>query len=73
MKGHKFCYQVRFRRAGIDEKTGAPSYSLILFFRAYYDEDGDGKFESLVINEKSDYGPNLYGAIAHIPQWVLDK
>jgi len=37
---------------------------------SYYDEDGDGKFESLVLDEKDAQGIWSFGSRPHLPKWI---
>ncbi len=63
-----FCYKVQANRIG--------SGSVFPF--AYYDEDGDGKFETLVLDEKDDVEIEGKGkaqiisffTMPHIPKWL---
>jgi hypothetical protein len=70
VNNRKFCYQVRFQRASVNKETGSRSYGGSLFFYSYYDEDGDGKFESLVIDEVNNSGISAFGLVGHIPKWA---
>lgn len=67
-----FCYKFQVNRVTVYENTNTVrSSSGSVFFYAYYDEDGDGKFESLVLDE---IGRSGYSSIAnppHVPKWVL--
>lgn len=69
----KFCYKVQAERAAIDEKTGKHSYAGVLFFFSYYDEDGDGKFETLIFDERNNQGRSDFHLSPHIPQWLLPE
>ncbi|MBK7708649.1 MAG: hypothetical protein IPJ30_23540 [Acidobacteria bacterium] len=62
MKGKIFCYKLLFsyESLGLDD------------FLAYYDEDGDGFFESLILGETVN-GMYSSSNIPHIPNWVLTK
>ena len=65
INGHKFCYRLTVYEI-FHDKTGSPKYTDNLETLFYYDENGDGKFETL--EEGLDYfGP------AHIPKWALEK
>jgi tetratricopeptide (TPR) repeat protein len=66
INGRKFCYRLTVYEIFHDKQTGLPKYSDNLETLLYYDEDGDGKFETL--EEGLDYF-----ARGHIPKWVLDK
>lgn len=67
INGHKFCYRVQANRMFINKETGISSQAGALFFFSYYDEDGDGKFESLELDESGLSDP------PNIPQWVWQK
>ena len=62
IKDKIFCYKISF------------SYdsSAVVSFFSYYDEDGDGKFESLVVDEIIN-GRSSFFNVPHIPQWLLKK
>ena len=66
INGHKYCYRLRVDEIFHDQSTGMPKYTNDLETLLYYDEDGDGKFETL--EEGLDYF-----ARGHIPKWVLQK
>jgi hypothetical protein len=66
INGHKFCYRLMVYEIFQDKQTGLPKYQDNLETLLYYDEDGDGKFETL--EEGLDYF-----ARGHIPKWVLEK
>jgi tetratricopeptide (TPR) repeat protein len=63
INGHKFCYKLDVEEM-FHDKGGRPRYTNYSETLLYYDEDGDGKFETL--EEGLDYF-----ARGHIPQWVL--
>jgi hypothetical protein len=63
---HKFCYRLKVYEMFRDKQTGLPKYTNHLETLLYYDEDGDGKFETL--EEALDYF-----ARGHIPKWVLEQ
>ncbi|MBK7704489.1 MAG: hypothetical protein IPJ30_01630 [Acidobacteria bacterium] len=62
IKGRTFCYKLLYSYVtkGVDN------------FLAYYDEDGDGVFESLVLDETVN-GRYSVSNIPHIPPWLLAK
>lgn len=66
INGHKFCYKLDVEQMFHDKVTGFPKYTNHSETLLYYDEDGDGKFETL--EEGLDYF-----ARGHIPTWVLEK
>lgn len=66
INGHKFCYRLTVYEIFHDKQTGLPRYTNYLETLLYYDEDGDGKFETLE-------GGLDYFASGHIPKWVLEK
>ncbi len=66
ISGHKFCYKLDVEEMFHDKVTGFPKYTNYSETLLYYDEDGDGKFETL--EEGLDYF-----ARGHIPKWVLEK
>jgi tetratricopeptide (TPR) repeat protein len=66
INGHKFCYKLDVEEMFHDKVTGLPKYTNYSETLLYYDEDGDGKFETL--EEGLDYF-----ARGHIPKWVLEK
>jgi len=74
INGRIFCYQVRFMRAGVDPITGKVGYGGGLFFYSYYDDDGDGKIESLVVRDVNNYNMKddvaIFGGLGHFPTWV---
>jgi len=72
-KNQKFCYRVVANRMGINEQTGARSYSGSVFAFKYYDEDGDGKFETLIFDEVDSRGRTFPDLSPHIPEWVLKE
>ena len=66
INGHKFCYRLTVDEIFGDKVTGLPKYTNYIETLLYYDEDGDGKFETL--EEGLDYF-----ARGHVPKWVLEK
>ena len=66
INGHKFCYRLTVYEIFRDKYTDLPKYINHLENLLYYDEDGDGKFETL--EEGLDYF-----ARGHIPKWVLEQ
>lgn len=68
-----FCYKFLVNDADVDENTGKllPTRH-ILYPYSYYDEDGDGIFESLVISEKKDrFGHEGFYGEPHLPNWAV--
>lgn len=66
INGHKFCYKLDVEEMFHDKVTGLPKYTNYSETLLYYDEDGDGKFETL--EEGLDYF-----ARGHTPKWVLEQ
>lgn len=69
-----FCYKFLVNRVEIDDQTNAiRSSSGSLFFFAYYDEDGDGIFETLYLDEIGKLGvPSFYDP-PHLPVWTWQR
>jgi tetratricopeptide (TPR) repeat protein len=65
INGHTFCYAVRVEEYFLDESQKR-RYSNDSETLWYYDEDGDGKFETL------EEGLGYFSG-GHIPDWVLKK
>lgn len=69
-----FCYKFLVNRVEIDDQTNAVrSSSGSVFFFAYYDEDGDGSFETLYLDEIGKLGVPSFYDLPHIPAWILQK
>jgi tetratricopeptide (TPR) repeat protein len=66
INARKFCYKLAVEEMFHDRVSGLPKYTNYSETLLYYDEDGDGKFETL--EEALDYF-----ARGHIPKWVLEK
>lgn len=66
INGHKFCYKLDVEEMFHGKVTELPKYTNYSETLLYYDEDGDGRFETL--EEGVDYF-----ARGHIPKWVLEK
>jgi hypothetical protein len=60
IKGHKFCYKIQANRIGHGS----------LFYFAFYDDDGDGVFETLLLDEKDKSGLSSFHLPPHIPSWL---
>ena len=74
INNHIFCYKIQANRVTVDEKTGSITQSSgSLFFFSYYDENGDGIFETLVLDEVGPSGFSIFSDPPHIPKWVLQK
>lgn len=59
------CYQFMFTRVQDDgQLSGAVSYF------SYYDDDGDGKFESLYLADTTEKEHLIFGTLSHMPAWV---
>ena len=65
INGDKFCYKLNVEEM-FHDKSGLPKYTDYSETLLFYNEDGDGKFETL--EEGLDYF-----ARGHIPKWVLEK
>jgi hypothetical protein len=65
INGRKYCYSITADEIFEDE-AGQPKYLNRLETLHYYDEDGDGKFETL--EEGLDYF-----SLGHIPSWVMQQ
>jgi hypothetical protein len=63
MGGRRFCYEFTVSPVAINVETGAHSIVGMKVFYRYYDEDGDGKFETLKLRE-SNISP------LDMPEWV---
>jgi hypothetical protein len=69
-----FCYRFSVNNAEVDESTNKfRSTPGPLYPYSCYDEDGDGVFESLVINEKDPNGRKGFESDPHIPEWAIAK
>jgi hypothetical protein len=66
VEGHKYCYVVRTQEILRDEATNTRKYPTSFEDFLYYDEDGDGKFETL------EEGPGVMSR-PRIPEWVMKK
>ena len=66
INGHTFCYKLDVEEMFHDQVTELPKYTNYSETLLYYDEDGDGKFETL--EEGLDYFARL-----RIPKWVMEK
>ena len=69
----KFCYRVVANPVGIDEKTGARTYTSSVLSFKYYDEDGDRKFETLIFDERDSQGRAFPDLSPHVSEWVLKE
>jgi hypothetical protein len=69
-----FCYKFQVNDAGVDESTNElrPTRGL-LYSYSYYDEDGDGIFESLIYDEKDRFGHEGFVGEPHVPKWAIAK
>ena len=69
-----FCYTFHVNDADVDESTNeVRSTRGYLYAYSYYDEDGDGVFESLIINEKDRFGRKGFYSEPHLPEWAIAK
>ncbi len=64
-----FCYRFQVNDAYVDEATNKVITRGFLYSYSYYDEDGDGVFESLVISEKDLNGLKGFQNEPHLPKW----
>ena len=64
--GRIFCYKFQFVPLLKDGQSGGSAS-----YFAYYDEDGDGEFESLVLDEIGAAGVSAFANLPHVPEWVL--
>ena len=69
-----FCYNFQVNDAAVDESTNElrPTRGL-LYSYSYYDEDGDGVFESLIYDEKDRFGHQGFEGEPHVPEWAIAK
>jgi hypothetical protein len=69
-----FCYKFLVNDADVDENTNkVRSTRGLLYPYSYYDEDGDGVFESLVFDEKDRFGHQGFEGEPHVPEWAIAK
>lgn len=69
-----FCYRFLVNDAEVDEGTNKiRSTRGFLYPYSLYDEDGDGVFESLIINEKDRHGRQIFESEPHLPDWAITK
>ena len=69
-----FCYKFLVNQADVDESTNRiRSTRGVLFSYSYYDEDGDGVFESLFLDETDRRGRQGFESEPHLPKWLLGK
>lgn len=61
-RGKTFCYKFEVTRVA----SGG-----MLFFFAYYDEDGDGLFETAILDEIGTNGRASFLNPPHLPEWIL--
>ena len=57
--GETFCFKFQYSHG---ENSGGPTS-----YFAYYDEDGDGKFETLIFNERNEKGHSVFFGFPHVP------
>ena len=70
IKNRIFSYKIQVTPVSINKTTGAITSIGGLFYFAFYDEDGDGKFETLALDETIS-GISSFINPPHIPQWLL--
>ena len=69
-----FCYKFLVNDADVDVSTNeVRATRRFLYAYAYYDEDGDGVFESLTINEKDRFERNGFESEPHVPEWAIAR
>jgi hypothetical protein len=68
-----FCYRFLANDAVVDESTNKLRTRGFLYSYSYYDENGDGVFESLVISEKDRHGWKGFQNEPHLPAWSIAK
>lgn len=69
-----FCYRFLVNDAEVDEAINKVlSTRGSLYPYSLYDEDGDGTFESLTINEKDRNGRQIFESEPHLPEWAITK
>jgi len=74
VKDRVFCYRFQMNRIDIDQQTKiVRSSSGSLFFIGYYDEDGDGLFETLYLDEVGKQGIESFYNLPHLPKWVQKR
>lgn len=66
INGHRFCYRLTVYEVFHDRETGLRRYTDRLETLFYFDEDGDGKFETL------EEGLSYFGR-GYVPRWVFTK
>lgn len=66
INGRKYCYRLNVYEVFQDKETGLPRYTNQLETLFYFDEDGDGKFETL------EEGLSYFGR-GYVPKWVFAK
>ena len=66
INGRKYSYRLSVYEVFHDKETGLPRYTDHLETLFYFDEDGDGKFETL------EEGLSYFGR-GYVPKWVLAK
>jgi hypothetical protein len=64
INGKPFCYYAALSTYIFDKASGAGSVPGIQYYRAYYDEDGDGIFEIIEYSRLS----NIWHP--HVPDWA---
>lgn len=68
-----FCYRFLANDAIVDENTNKLRTRGALYPYSYYDEDGDGVFESLIISEEDRNRRKGFEIEPHLPDWVSGK
>lgn len=72
--GGVFCYRFLVNDAEVDKSTNKVRLTRgFLYPYSYYDLDGDGVFESLVVSEKDRNGLKGFQNEPDIPDWVVSN
>ncbi len=66
-----FCYRFLVNDAYVNEGTNKLQTRGALYPYSYYDDAGDGVFESLVISEKDRNGSKGFQNEPHLPKWAI--
>ncbi len=74
IRDRAFCYKFLANLVKVDENSNEVlSSSGSLFFFAYYDEDGDGIFETLYLDEIGSLGVPSFFDRPHLPVWTWQR
>jgi len=69
-KGKAFSYRIQFNSIRSNPNDNKSESVGVVSFFSYYDNDGDGKFESLVLGELDQRNISSFSSLPHIPAWV---